>query len=99
MNARPALSPATNPAACFSWLPLEELTRLAAVAHAMAASDCFPAGAFFEDGVAWMDRETFFSGLLDNLRLLLAEHASAVGAGDMPGGDPERLAVLRRKNA
>lgn len=100
MSARPVMPPAGNPAACASWLPLEELTRLSAVAHAMARSECEPPGAsFFECGEPWSNRQTFVESLLDDLALLLGEYAMSVGAGDMPCHDPERLALLRRKDA
>lgn len=75
------LAPAASPVECISWLPREELTRLAMLAYDMARFDCTPqAGeAFHLDGDAYAGRETFRDCLLDNLSLLVNQHGRVIG--------------------
>ena len=90
------LAPAMNPLECVTWLPREELTRMAMLAYDMARRDCIPPAGqqFSEAGDLWCDRRSFWFCLADNLTLLLGEHGRQVGAFDEYEG-MDRLPLLQ----
>lgn len=90
------LAPAMNPLECVTWLPREELTRMAMLAYEMARRDCIPPAGqqFSESGDLWSDRRSFWVCLADNLTLLLGEHGRQVGAFDEYEG-MDRLPLLQ----
>lgn len=94
------LATARTPGECYSWLPREELTRMAMVAYEMSRLECHPkpGESFSIDGDVMCDQGTFLSQLIDNLHLILAEYAAVFGIHDptfLIRRDPERLAMLR----
>lgn len=93
------LPEACTVAQCASWLPREELTRFALLAYEMAWRGMRPnpGESFMQDGYPWSNRATFRDFLLDNLALLVGEHARVVGASDVAIDEHEahRLGMLR----
>lgn len=96
MNARvEPLAPAASPVECVSWLPREELTRMAMLAYEMARYDVTPehGAPFVEDGSAYGGRDNFRDYLIENLGLLVSRHGIECGCWPVAEG-MDRLEAL-----